>query len=121
MTYNDRCSIEELLNKILIEISVNDAQTEITFKTSTGEEYIMYPSQNFNNQVSIIEINSDLQSLINSPIIKMFKTIYSEDLLVYSYYTLCTNQASIAVRWYEKNNEIYSENVYFEKVNNEKE
>lgn len=61
--------IKDLKGKILIDIKVDKEEDEIIFTTNDGEKFKMYHSQDCCEQVSIEDINGDINDLLNSPIL----------------------------------------------------
>jgi hypothetical protein len=66
MLYEDDEGISILLGKTISEIL--KLEDEIVFITYEGKKYKMFHNQDYDESVSIEDINGDLEDLLNSPI-----------------------------------------------------
>lgn len=118
--------IEEMKGKTLTDISVNKADSEITFTTDTGQKYRMYHSQDCCESVDIEDIAGELSDLIGSPLLQAeessssdtwpegVKKEYEPESYTWTFYKFATIRGSVTIRWYGSSNGYYSESVYFE-------
>lgn len=131
--------IEDLLGKTLVSVIKNDSDDEITFICSDGKEYLMYHEQDCCENVSIEDINGDLDELIGSPITLAEEVVssehlpekqeeiakkkaeaeangeywYEDDSFTWTFYKLATIKGYVDIRWYGSSNGYYSEGVSF--------
>jgi hypothetical protein len=121
----------ELKGKVLSKIENIDNQ-ELIFHLQTGEKYKLYHSQNCCENVSIEDINGDLEDLIGTPIllaeeVSNYEPISEEDKkrteeanewgsCTWTFYKLATKNGYVDIRWYGESNGYYSEEVDFQKA-----
>lgn len=129
MSYGQTFEFEKLVGKTFVEIQANDAQDEIMFRTSDGEEFKMWHQQYCCESVSIESIVGDLSDLIGTPILKaeeatsdarpteLPKPDYEDDSQTWTFYKLATIKGYVDIRWHGSSNGYYSEGVDFDKVN----
>jgi len=115
--------IEEFIGKTFTDISVDEAGDEIIFTTNTGKKYKMYHSQDCCEDVSIEDIEGNLDDLINSEILKAEqvenndnKKDDSDDSWTWTFYKLATIKGYVTIRWYGDSNGYYSESVDIEEI-----
>lgn len=123
--------IKELLGKVITKIDQNN--DELTFLTEDGTKYKMYHEQDCCEDVTIEDINGDLEDLIGSPILQAeevsdYKPILEEDVkktnkalewgsCTWTFYKLATIKGYVTIRWFGESNGCgYSESVSFEKL-----
>lgn len=123
--------IKELLGKVITKIDQNN--DELTFLTEDGTKYRMYHEQDCCEDVTIEDINGDLEDLIGSPILQAeevsdYKPILEEDVkktnkalewgsCTWTFYKLATIKGYVTIRWFGESNGCgYSESVSFEKL-----
>lgn len=109
--------ISVLIGQTITEVI--SSNTEITFKTSEGNEYLMYHDQDCCESVTIDDIEGDLDRLIGCPIIVAEERIssgleddYSESS-TWTFYTIGNINEFVTIRWYGTSNGYYSEGVSF--------
>jgi hypothetical protein len=121
----------ELKGKVLSKIDNIDNQ-ELIFHLQTGEKYKLYHSQDCCENVSIEDINGDLEDLIGTPIllaeeVSNYEPISEEDKkrteeanewgsCTWTFYKLATKNGYVDIRWYGESNGYYSEGVDFQKA-----
>ncbi len=114
----------ELQGKTLSKIIVGkDDGDEIEFITSDGERYLMSHNQDCCENVTIEDINGDLNDVIGSPILVAEERSNSEnppehhdpESFTWTFYELRTIKGSVTIRWYGSSNGFYSETVDFYK------
>jgi hypothetical protein len=121
----------ELKGKVLSKIDKIDNE-ELIFHLETGEKYKLYHSQDCCENVSIEDINGDLEDLIGTPIllaeeISNYEPISEEDKkrteeanewgsCTWTFYKLATKNGYVDIRWYGESNGYYSEEVDFQKA-----
>jgi len=125
--YYEDVYFEELLNKTLKEIIVNDDccsswEEYILFRTIENEEYIMYHEQECSEMVWIEDICGDIKKLIGKPL----KIVQENSNLergeenyefsqTYTFYKLANENEYVTIRWFGCSNGFYSERVEFVK------
>lgn len=102
---------------------------EITFKTTDGDEYNMWHSQDCCEQVTVDDICGDAQDILDSEILLAEESTSDvnpegvhpdfQESFTWTFYKLSTIKGSVTIRWYGESNGYYSESVDFEKVTNE--
>lgn len=121
----------ELKGKVLSKIDKIDNE-ELIFHLETGEKYKLYHSQDCCENVSIEDINGDLEDLIGTPILlaeetSNYEPISEEDKKIteeanewgsctWTFYKLATKNGYVDIRWYGESNGYYSEGVDFQKA-----
>lgn len=114
--------ISVLIGQTITEVT--SSNTEITFKTSEGNEYLMYHDQDCCETVTIDDINGDLQRLIGQPISIAEERISSgleddyAESSTWTFYSIANINEFVTIRWYGTSNGYYSEGVSFKKINN---
>lgn len=114
--------ISVLIGQTITEVT--SSNTEITFKTSEGNEYLMYHDQDCCETVTIDDINGDLQRLIRQPISIAEERISSgleddyAESSTWTFYSIANINEFVTIRWYGTSNGYYSEGVSFKKINN---
>lgn len=115
----------DLLGKTITNIE-KKGDDYLFFVLDSGEEYVMFHSQDCCEGVSIDDINGDLNDLLNSPI-TMAEEVTSnvnpegitkeyQDSFTWTFYKLATIKGHVTIRWYGESNGYYSESVSFEKT-----
>ncbi len=121
--FNDSCLTvyKEVLNKTLISISAERNIDEILFIFDDGVEYRMHHEQDCCEEVTLEDINGDLDDLIGSPLLvaeehtnDTFGGSGSERYL-WTFYKFATIKGYVIIRWYGSSNGYYSESVNFRK------
>lgn len=117
-------NISELLGKTLTFITPTEPGDDaITFHCADGTKYEMYHSQDCCENVSVEDIEGDLQDLIGSPITQAeevgndepAKDRYDESY-TWTFYKLATIKGYVTIRWYGTSNGYYSESVDFRQI-----
>jgi hypothetical protein len=120
-------NFSDLIGKIIISIhGLESGSDNVVFKCSDGSEYTMYHAQDCCENVSIDDVNGDIDDLLNSPILKAeetnnepdgFKDPHGEDSYrdswTWTFYHLATIKGYVTIRWYGESNGYYSESVSF--------
>lgn len=98
---------------------------EIRFRCTDGSEYRMYHQQDCCENVSIEDIDGDIQRLIGQQIVVAEERTSNEnpplamdadDSFTWTFYVLRTNLDSVTIRWFGTSNGYYSETVSFQQV-----
>jgi hypothetical protein len=121
---------KDLVGKTLTEIKNND--DELIFTVDDGTQYKMYHEQNCCENVSIEDINGDLNDLIGTEIliaeeVSNYEPTSKEDIkrteqanewgsCTWTFYKLATIKGYVDIRWYGESNGYYSERVDFIQV-----
>lgn len=124
--------IKDLVGKTLTEIKNNG--DELIFIVDYGTQYKMYHAQECCENVSIEDINGDLEDLIGTPILlaeevsneefenafaSKFKEVegnYEPESYTWTFYKLATIKGYVDIRWFGQSNGYYSESVDFIQV-----
>lgn len=113
---NRYVEVSSLLGKTLdkVERVGND---ELIFHTTDGEVYKLYHEQECCEDVSIEDINGDLEDLIGTPITMAEASSNNVennfDSETWTFYKFATVKGYVTVRWYGTSNGYYSEGVDF--------
>lgn len=124
---------ETLLGRTLTEVKVNDAEDEILFTCSDGEQFELYHNQDCCESVSIESIVGDLSDLIGEPLLMAEevsnsdgdgpegwdKNEYRAESYTWTFYKLATRKGYVDIRWFGSSNGYYSESVDFRNLNDE--
>lgn len=115
-----------IMGKVFTKITRVEGQDEsIIFETADGEKFKMYHDQDCCESVYIEDINGDLNSLLNNPIIvaeertnsdEGTKKDNSDDSFTWTFYEIATIKGSVTIRWYGSSNGYYSESVTLSKI-----
>ena len=112
---------KDLEGKIFTQIDVDrnnlDHGDNITFITDNGEEYELLHRQDCCEDVSLEDINGNLDDILNQPILLAEEVFNSHDLLgkdpyesfTWTFYKLATNKGYVNIRWYGQSSGYYSE------------
>ena len=122
--------ISELVGKTVV--SIDKKGDELIFICATGEKYKMYHQQECCENVSIEDICGDLEDLIGTPILKAeelsnYEPVSEEDKertkeqnkwgsCTWTFYKFATIKGYVDIRWYGESNGYYSEEVNFQKA-----
>jgi len=91
----------------------------VLFTTTDGHQFDLYHEQDCCEQVTLDDVDGDLQDLIGSEIL-LAEEVSSdlpakdpewEDSYTWTFYKLATRDASITMRWYGTSNGYYSESA----------
>ncbi len=114
----DKASIEELRNQILTNITTNE--NSIIFTCLDGRKYKMYHIQECSEQVTIEDINGNLDDLVGVPILISEETTKEDDdcdfYTTYTFYKMATIKGYVTIRWIGESNGYYSEKVDFVRI-----
>lgn len=99
---------------------------EITFRTTSGEQFIARHDQCCCEAVAVLEVVGDVADLVGSPLLQAEEVTSSqenppevshfaadEDSFTWTFYKLATIKGSVTIRWYGESNGYYSEDVDF--------
>lgn len=123
--YGEQKPFETLVGKTLTEVTGTAGDGEMTFKTDSGEVFVLYHEQDCCESVSIDDIEGDLADLIGAPIVlaeeasNMPEPEAPEyaDSFTWTFYRIATAKGFVVVRWYGESNGYYSESVSFAQAN----
>lgn len=113
--YGKVCEISKMIGCTFVNIENKD-NIELYFYLKNGDYFIMLHQQDCCEQVSIEDINGDLQDLIGSPILKAEESRSNGDgkygdSETWTFYHLATKKGYVTLRWYGTSNGYYSEDV----------
>lgn len=111
--------IEELLNKILIDIEVIDNK-QIILSCDNGEKYMMEHEPISWEEVWLEDVDGNLDNLLNSPIL-LAEEVHEGGTTdggtcTWTFYKFATAKGYVTMRWYGESNGYYSEDVYIYKM-----
>jgi hypothetical protein len=111
-------NISNFLGKTFSSVNVNYDDNVIRFIVDENESYSMYHDQDCCENVSINDINGDINDLIDSPITLAEESSNrgnDEDdwggTFTWTFYRLATVKGYVDIRWYGSSNGYYSESV----------
>ena len=117
----DYVKFSDLLGKTLV--SIEKTKDEILFKTTEGESYKAYHSQDCCESVELEDIEGNLNDLIGTPLTQAEEVTNSEDNMgrsldsfTWTFYKLATIKGYVTMRWLGESNGYYSESVDFLKL-----
>lgn len=120
----EEAAVNVLFGKTLVGVEKVDNDL-IIFRTSDGEEYRMYHSQDCCESVAIEDICGSLDDLVGSPLLMAEEVSNSEnpgpldeldDSYTWTFFKFATVRGSVTIRWYGASNGYYSERVDFMRV-----
>jgi hypothetical protein len=109
-----KMKITELLNKVFFKITKE--YDRILFYSTDGNIYSMHHDQDCCENVTIDDINGDLDDLLHNPILIASEESNSDDSGKYdsatwTFYKLATIKGYVDIRWFGESNGYYSESV----------
>jgi hypothetical protein len=114
---------EELLGKTLTAIDVAHDREAITFRTSGGDVYRLYHSQDCCECVRVEEIHGEMADLIGTPLLQAEEVSNADgptpqyaESFTWTFYKLATIKGSVTLRWLGESNGYYSESVSFDRA-----
>ena len=126
-----RANFEDLKGKVLSKIE-NIDNGELVFYTNKGDSYKLYHDQDCCENVSIEDINGDLEDLVGSEIllaeeVSNYEPITEKDKRIteeinewgsctWTFYKIATIKGYVDIRWFGESNGYYSESVDFIKL-----
>lgn len=120
--------VSDLIGQTLTKIEFSADKDEILFHTSDGKKYRMYHWQDCCEDVSIDDINGNLDDLIGTPIVMAEESTNSDNpkgdydehwgTFTWTFYKFATTKGYVTFRWYGESNGYYSESVDFEEIRN---
>lgn len=118
--------VSDLIGQTLTKIEVSADKDEILFHTSDGKKYRMHHWQDCCEDVSIDDINGNLDDLIGTPIVTAEESSNSDNpkseddaewgTFTWTFYKFATSKGYVTIRWYGTSNGYYSESVDFEEI-----
>lgn len=105
--------------------SIKQSKEEIVFDCVGGYTYRMCHHQDCCEDVSIDDIDGNLQDLVGEKIITAYESSNYQNLpkksdyddsYTWTFYIIRTNKVSLTIRWYGTSNGYYSESVDFEQI-----
>ena len=119
--------IEKLLGKTLASINIDREQNEIRFTDTNGVNYRMFHIQDCCEEVTIDDIEGDINDLIGAPITMAEQMCNTEDKMgkaddyvesfTWTFYKLATIKGYVTIKWWGESNGYYSEEVCFVQEN----
>lgn len=117
----EELNIKMLVGKVLTDIKVSDY--EIEFSCDDGRKFLMYHQQDCCEDVSVDDINGDINDLIGSPIIMSDESTSFEnpkdtwdESCTWTFYRFATVKGYVNIKWYGTSNGYYSESVDFMEI-----
>lgn len=118
--YLENASISRLIGKTLVKYQVSNDKDFFALEDSDGIKYIFYHNRGCCENVSIEDIEGNLDDLLNSPIMKAVESKSNnhhryDDLTssTWTYYKFATIKGYVDIRWFGSSNGNYSEEVDF--------
>lgn len=124
MGYWDReLAFASLVGKTLTSVN-RIGDEEIIFHVDDGKSYKLYHLQDCCENVTIDDIEGDLDDLVGSPIIRAEEVSNSDSInpevecesFTWTFYKLATIKGYVDIRWFGSSNGYYSESVNFREV-----
>jgi len=120
---------DEIIGKVLSEVIVSEqpnatGDDRIIFKFEDGDVWNMYHEQDCCEQVSIEDVNGDVNDLVGVPLLKAEEVTtpmpnpMNDEHTTWTFYKFATIKGYVDIRWYGSSNGYYSEEVTFKKVEN---
>ncbi len=121
----------EVIGKTIISLEINNFKDEILFIFGDETKYKMSHCQGCCEEVTIEDINGDIQDLIGNPLLMAEEELFHQHLVTnkddapkedyheshtWTFYKFATIKGSVTIRWYGHSNGCYSELVNFEKI-----
>jgi len=129
MLFDNMVDFSEMKGQTLTNVEV-DWPDKITFTTKEGNKYVMHHIQDCCESVTIEDICGDLNNLVGSPILQAEEVTnrdetpeglpepeFGDESFTWTFYKLANVKDNVTIRWYGESNGCYSEDVDFEKVN----
>ena len=114
--------INELFSKIMVNVE-NKYNDALVFTTIEGKKYQFSHYQDCCENVSIHDINGNLQDLIGEPLTLAEEVentpqedLPNEESYTWTFYRFATIKGYVDVRWLGTSNGCYSESVDFEEI-----
>ena len=116
----------ELVGKTITLIEGGVGSDVMRFHCDDGTTYVMLHEQDCCESVDVDDIDSDLDTLIGSPILVAEESTSDknppgvvakeyQDSFTWTFYKLATAKGHVTIRWYGESNGYYSESVSFER------
>lgn len=122
-TYYNTARFDDLIGKIMVEVSVNEDKDVMRFVNNNGFVFEFYHEQECCEDVRILDIIGELDDLVGAPIY-MAEMVVDEqhnpdDVKVpdyqgsftWTFYKFGTRKGYVTIRWYGESNGYYSESV----------
>ncbi|MBQ6097885.1 MAG: hypothetical protein IJK99_09080 [Bacteroidales bacterium] len=126
MQKNKEVPFESLKGKVIVRIDgLKEDSDCITFFTEDGCVFQQYHKRDCCEEVSLVEVNGDLEDLIGYEILVAEEVVSEEkpprdpeydDSYTWSFYKLATIKGWVDFRWYGTSNGYYSETVDLYKI-----
>lgn len=124
-------NIEELENKVFVEVYGTEGGAGITFVQADGTTYKMIHEQDCCESVYVDDINGELEWLVDTPILEATESVngdgneedikalnnineedyYMDESYTWTFYHFRTAKGYVTIRWFGESNGWYSECV----------
>lgn len=118
------CHIQEptdFVGKVLSEVSgLYKYSEQICFIAEDGSEYVMYHSQNCCEEVSVEDVECDVEDFEGAVVLSFEESTAQEEdeewRCTWTFYTIDTTKGRLWIRWNGESNGHYSERVSFVEI-----
>lgn len=116
-------NINVLIGLTMKAVTVTPGRDEVFFEEEGGRSFRMFHSQGCCGDVSIDEVDGEIDWLVGSPITQAEESTSNDnpkggyaESFTWTFYRFATAKGHVSINWYGSSNGYYSESVDFEEV-----